>query len=302
MACYYPVHAYQSLTPGEGVTFKRTSHSGPALTLPCGRCIGCRIDHAKQWQCRLVHEAQMHDENSFLTLTYAPEHLPENCSLVPKHFTDFLKRYRKIIHPKTIRFYHVGEYGEQTLRPHYHAIIFGHRFADLTLLKKTKQGHNLYTSDTLDYLWKHGQCFVGDVSTQSAGYVARYVLKKNIGTNDYTRANLTRVDPETGEVHQVSPEYATMSRKPGIGRTWFDQFNSDIFPSDEVVLDGKKTKVPRYYTDLLKQRDPKLYKKLAVKRARKAKKFSKTDGTYDRLVSRETCKKAQLSNLKRNLD
>lgn len=244
----------------------------------------------------------MHEDNMFLTLTYAPENLPRTGSLVPKHYTDFMKRYRKSLSPKKIRFFHVGEYGEKTLRPHYHALIFGHRFRDLKLLKTTPAGHHLYTSETLDDLWSHGQCFIGELTPDSAGYVARYVMKKVMGSDEYADQALTRVDPNTGEIHKVIPEYATMSRRPGIGRTWFDLYSSDVFPDDKVIINGRPKPVPRYYSALFKEREEKLARSIKIKRARKAKKFAKTDGTYHRLVAREKCKKAQLSTLKRELE
>jgi len=303
MACYYPIHAFRSLTPGEGVHFKRTSHSGEAITLPCGQCIGCRIDKANSWAIRLMHERHMHEDSMFLTLTYSPEHLPENGTLVPKHFQDFMKRYRFAIAPTKIRFFHAGEYGERTQRPHYHAIIFGHQFSDMKVYKKTPLGHKIYTSETLDKLWGHGENnTIGNVSLQSCNYTARYVMKKING--DRAKEHYRRVDPDTGEIIYLQPEYATMSRRPGIGRTWLDQYSGDVFPHDSVVLpDGKEGKTPRYYLDVLKQKDLKLHNKIKRKRASRAKTQKRIGETAEhRLVAKETVKKASLSMLKRNLE
>lgn len=287
------------MTPGQGVSFKRTSHSGEAVELPCGQCIGCRIKRANDWAIRLMHEKQMHEDSIFLTLTYSPEHYPENGSLDKKHFQDFMKRYRKAVYPKKLRFLHCGEYGETTERPHYHALIFGHRPTDLVPYKKNHNGNLLYTSAYLEALWGLGFVTVGEVSYQSANYVARYIMKKVNG--DRAVNHYRRVDAETGEIVYLQPEYITMSRRPGIGQTWLDQFASDVFPGDFCLTpDGKKTTVPTYYTRYLKEKNPKLHRAIQRKRISAAKsQKAKGETSEARLVARETCKKAKLNLAKR---
>lgn len=298
MACYYPLKAYKSLTPGEGVTFKRTSHSGEAIELACGQCIGCRIQRANDWAARLCHEASLHDANMFITLTYADEHLPEAGTLVKKHFQDFMKRYRSAIEPKKIRFFHCGEYGGKTLRPHYHALIFGHRFDDLQLHSRNKQGDPLFTSAKLETLWGLGHCLIGEVTYKSANYTARYLMKRVNG--DLAETHYQRVDPETGEVHNVLPEYATMSNRPGIGYNWLQRYASDIFPHDHLVIDGRKQPVPRYYWRKWKEENEQASKPLQRKRIKAAKRqTAKGENSHGRLVARETCKKAKLAQAKR---
>lgn len=201
-----------------------------------------------------MHEAQFHDENSFITLTYSDDKLPPGGSLNPAHFVAFMKRLRKSLGKKKIRFYHCGEYGENLHRPHYHALIFGHSFPDKQPLPaKTKSGMTSYRSESLDKIWGHGFCQIGTVTTKSAQYCASYIMKKITG--DMADSHYRRVDPTTGEIIQVHPEYTTMSRMPGIGYQWFKQFKNDAFPSDFIVLDGKKSAVPKFYDKQLKKQD-----------------------------------------------
>jgi hypothetical protein len=180
MACYKPLTAYQCADrsiiwreiPGADVV--RT------LSLPCGQCVGCRLERSRQWAVRCMHEAQMHTSNCFITLTYAPEFIREakDLSLNYEHFQLFMKRLRKRFTGKTIRFYMAGEYGELRDRPHFHACIFGLDFEDKKFLKRTETGSILYTSKILEELWPYGYSSIGDVNFESAAYVARYIMKK----------------------------------------------------------------------------------------------------------------------------
>lgn len=122
MACTRPLPCYK--TPSGKIVFSPVQGAVPAQ-VPCGQCIGCRLAHSRDWATRCMHEAHMHESSSFITLTYSPEHLPENGSLVRKHFTDFLKRLRKALGSVKIRYFGCGEYGSKLERPHYHAIIVG---------------------------------------------------------------------------------------------------------------------------------------------------------------------------------
>jgi len=240
----------------------------------------------------------MHTENTFITLTYSPEHYPEDGSLCLKHFQDFMKRLRKSIAPKKIRFFHCGEYGEKLNRPHYHALLFGHDFPDRTLWQM-KRGSPIYISKQLQNLWPLGFTTLSDVNFQTAAYVSRYILKKQNGEKAIT--HYQKIDPITGELYQIAPEYTTMSRAKGIGSTWFDKFESDVFPSDEVVLQGKKIKTPKYYSRIFEEAHADAYKEIVEKRKTKAKQF-KQDNTPERLQTRHNVALAKLKNHKRNFE
>jgi hypothetical protein len=245
--CTSPLRAWRD--PVRGVSFSKTSHSGEELELPCGQCIECRFKRSRDWAIRCMHEASLHADNSFITLTYAPEHLPENESLCYDHFQRFMKRLRKRVR-LPVRFYMCGEYGENFGRPHYHACIFGYGFPDRKLLMRTKNGDNLYTSELLNQLWPYGLSSIGEVNFQSAAYVARYIMKKITGDAAFDHYN--KVDEDGVVTHRV-PEFTRMSLKPGIGAGWFDKYHSDVFPHDHVIVKGKEVSVPRYYTDKVKR-------------------------------------------------
>jgi len=248
-----------------------------------------------------MHEAQFHDENSFITLTYDDAHLPYGGTLVPEHFIKFMKRLRKAIAPKKIRFYHCGEYGSKLSRPHYHALIFGHSFPEKRFLKESKSGHKIYRSDELDALWGFGYCQIGSVTAQSAQYCASYIMKKIGG--DMAASHYRRVVPDTGEIIQLHPEYTTMSRMPGIGTQWYDQFSDDAFPSDFIVMDGKKTAVPKFYTRKLKKEDRDTHDD--IKKQRRKKTMNREFIRHQhppRLAVREEVTHARVNLFKRDLD
>lgn len=243
-----------------------------------------------------MHEASLYEQNCFLTLTYDNEHLPRDHSLDITHFQKFMKRLRKK-YPQRIRFYHCGEYGEGNGRPHYHALLFNHDFADKTLWQKTTNGDLLFRSESLERLWPLGLSTIGTVTFESAAYVARYIMKKQTGPNSID--HYTWVD-EHGEVHQLRPEYTTMSRRPGIGADWLKKFKGDVYPDDVVVLDNKKYRPPRAYDAHHEVMAPEDHKKL--KRRRKRQSFKhKENNTPDRLKVREKVQLARMKKLKREI-
>ena len=183
---------------------------------------------------RIVHEASLYESNLFLTLTYSDENLPADESLDVEHWKLFMKRLKKKYGGKSIRFYHCGEYGDTTHRPHYHAIVFNHEFRDRQFHKQTESGSNLYTSETLDKIWGLGNCYIGDVTFESAAYCARYVMKKLTGG---------RAD----EYGSRRPEYSTQSRRPGVGRPWLDKWKSDTYPHDYCIINRKYGPPTQYY-------------------------------------------------------
>lgn len=245
---------------------------------------------------RCMHEAQMHDECSFVTLTYSDDRLPPGGSLRLRDFQLFMKRLRRSAAPQRVRFFHCGEYGEELGRPHYHALLFGFDFADKVIWGDRGTGP-VWRSEELESLWTVGLSEIGSVSFESAAYVARYVTKKVTGTA--ASDHYERVDESTGELVAVKPEYATMSRNPGIGATWFARFHGDVYPSDEVVSRGVSAKPPRFYDQLLDRRDPVLFVKL--KRAR-AKARRREEETPARLAVREVCATSRLSSFSRRLE
>lgn len=220
----------------------------------CGKCMACRLNHARDWSTRILHEASRHDENSFLTLTYSDEHLPDPPSLDGRQMQLFIKRLRKALWPVRIRFFLCGEYGGQTRRPHYHAIIFGYAFRKDRYPWQVIRDNLYYRSALLEEVWPWGHALISDVTTKSAGYVARYSVKK---ANDFTANGQNpymRVNAQTGEVYNVAPEFLRMSRRPGIGFDWIDEFASDAYPSGFLVVDGKKTPIPKAYTRRVKEK------------------------------------------------
>ena len=297
MPCYHPISAWQLLnvktangkpTLSFKNPFAKPSENRVGIKIPCGQCIGCRLERSRQWAIRCVHEAYGHDDNAFITLTYSPENLPPGVSLIKSDFQKFMKRLRKAISPIKVRFFHCGEYGEINARPHYHACLFGYDFPD-KILYTIRDECPLYISPMLQKLWPLGFSTVGNVTFESAAYVARYITKKITGklAKDHYGKRL--------------PEYTTMSRRPGIGNNWYKEFNTDVFPSDEIVLRGKIMRPPRYYDKELEKNDPELYEK--IKLDRKAKGLdNESDNTTARLLVKEKCKLAQFKLLKRGLE
>jgi hypothetical protein len=270
MPCYSPLKGFVNTESG-GIVFKRGSNAGANMEVACGQCLGCRLDKSKEWAMRIVHESSLHDENCFLTLTYDDEHVPADGSLNKKHFQDFMKRLRWRYPEKKIRYYQCGEYGEKYGRPHYHACMFGIDFNDAEVIAEVRPGQILRSSPALEQLWPFGFNTIGSLTYESAAYCSRYVLKKVNGKQ--AEDHYMRVD-DYGICYWVEPEYTTMSRRPGIGKGWFEKYGADVFPSDEVPVPGKGILkgVPRYYDELLRLENEDTYEE--VKEARKQYYFS----------------------------
>lgn len=308
MPCFHPLQAYQSRTlNSEGkrsIVFNQNKGQGfDPIKLPCGQCVGCRLERSRQWAMRCVHEAQMHKENCFITLTFNPEALsqrPVPMSVDVRDWQLFMKRLRDHASRqkgrgggKKIRFYHCGEYGEKNGRPHYHACLFGFDFSDKTLWK-VSNGHRLYISESLTKLWPHGFSTIGDVTFESAAYVARYIMKKINGK----QADDHYYDKVTGEI--INPEYTTMSRRPGIGRGWYEKYQQDVYPHDEVILNGKKLKPPKYYDGILQTERPYEFEEIKNNRLTRAE-LHADNNTRDRLKVREEVQNARLKLLVKSL-
>lgn len=295
MPCYSVLDAWQ-LDSG-AIVFAERGNIRRALRLACGQCIGCRLDKSRQWAVRCMHEAQCHESNVFITLTYSDDFLTQNRSLCYGDFQAFMRRLRKRV-GKT-RFYMCGEYGALNGRPHFHACLFGCFFDDREYLRTLPSGSKIYRSALLESLWPFGYSSVGDVTFESAAYIARYITKKVTGSS--ADEHYRRVDLETGEVYQLKPEFCQMSLKPGIGAMWFAKFLADVFPRDYVIVRGKKCKVPKYYKSLLKDVDPFMSDDIDYSREMQASEFV-DDCSEARLVAREAVARARLNFNKRGLE
>lgn len=230
----------------------------------------------------------MHQENSFITLTYRKECLPKGGTLVKAHFQKFLKRLRFDLGTKKVRYFHCGEYGENLGRPHYHALIFGHGFGDRVLWTVDKRSKiPLYRSPQLERLWTDGFSTVGECNFETAAYVARYCVKKVTGqaASEHYKDRL--------------PEYTTMSRNRGIGHSWYQQFKREVYPQDSVVIRGKQMQPPKYYQNLYELEEPEELEQLVKVRREKR---NKENNTLARLRTREVVKQAQNSMLKRGYE
>lgn len=247
MTCFHVIKAWSPASKIDGgrFVFDATKALNPdrPVFLPCGQCVGCRSQRASAWAVRCHHEARMHDASAFVTLTYDDEHMTLNGSVDLRHTQLFMKRVRNHF-GAGVRFFLCGEYGETTLRPHYHALLFGMDFPD-KVKQRVREGYPVYTSDLLSEIWPYGSHEIGSVTPKSAGYCAQYVRKKITGAP--ASEHYLRPHPVTGDLHRVEPEFATQSRRPGLGADWFHKYGSDAFPSDFLVVDGRKVRPPDFY-------------------------------------------------------
>lgn len=242
----------------------------------------------------------MHENNCFITLTFNAENLDPSGSLNKADFQLFMKRLRKHFFgnlKSNIRYFHCGEYGEdqealkQNIkklgRPHHHACLFGFDFSD-KILWKNKNGVKLYTSKTLENLWPYGFSTIGAVTFESAAYVARYIVKK--------------INGDMAEKHYngKTPEYTTMSRRPGIASTWFDKYGSEVYPRDFVTSRGFKAKPPKYYDKIYDLTNPEESRILLNMRKDSAK--NSPDNTPRRLADRGVVARARAKTLVRDLE
>lgn len=230
--------SYLNLSPKNREFFDNPPAHMETLRLPCGTCPGCQLDRSRSWAARCMVESSLYEKNCFITLTFAPEHLKDN-SLHKEDFVKFMKRLRKM-YGKGIRFFHCGEYGSKRLRPHHHAILFNFDFPDKVLFKYDKERNiTLWTSPSLSKLWPFGFSTVGECTFESCQYVARYVMKKQYGSEtDYDKLG-------------IIPEYITMSRMPGIANEWFKKYSADVYGVDRLVVSKSiSIKPPRYFDKL----------------------------------------------------
>lgn len=293
------------------------------VEVACGQCIGCRLERSRQWAMRCVHEASSYEDNCFVTLTYAPDHLPEDLGLHIEDFQKFMKRLRKQ-QPrgkKTARYFHCGEYGEVCKtcglskyyckcsvfiptkgRPHFHACLFDYDFHDKVFWKTSKTGEKYYISETLNRLWPKGFAILGDVTFESAAYVARYITKKINGEKAEKEETYVKYDPRNyGEAYQIRPEYTSCSKKPSIGTVWYKKFGQEAFRDDFCISRGRKVSVPKAYAKAFEVDQLRDYQLLKARRRLAARKHE-DNNTPERLAEREFCQERKAKALKRGLE
>lgn len=271
MPCFGPLTAFYSKEVGpsgkRGIVFDlKMAHSPTPIKLPCGQCVGCRLERSRQWAMRCLHEKKLHRHNCFVTLTYDDGHLPEGGTLVKRDLQLFMKKLRFKRGPG-VRFYACGEYGDVSARPHYHALLFNCDFFDRKVFARRNSKHPVYTSKELDALWGNGLSVIGDITFDSAAYVARYVLKKVTGNVASEHYSYIDVD---GCVHERLPEFTVMSRRPGIGTGWYDRFGRETYDHDSVIINGRPVRPPRFYDTRFQLTAPDRFEYLKKRRRAKA--------------------------------
>lgn len=335
MSCYHPrlmvptgkfysktgKPIYEFIKEPEDRTYLEAYENG-VIRVPCGKCLGCRLDYSRQWADRMMLELQTAGKAVFVTLTYDNEHIPiyfdgddpVGYTVYKKDCQDFMKNLRRDYdgkdgHPYAkIRFYLTSEYGTITKRPHYHCILFGLGLDDFPL--RVFKGMNefeqpFYDVPELKAAWPKGFVTVSEVSWATCAYVARYTLKKvfedQVNTNGF----------EMG----VDPEFSLMSRRPGIGADYLNLHDDCLDYQNISVKTGKgahKLFIPNYYLRKVKEncilpQNPK-YDKLFEDRKRFASdaalmKMSRISLSYiDQLELEEEKKLRSLNPLKRHLD
>lgn len=230
--------------------------------IPCGKCLNCQLRYASQWatDCLLEKQYWKNNECWFLTLTYSDEYLPsatyktedgkeyKGISLSKEDLQKFWKRLRK--HYKTkCKYLAAGEYGTQTSRPHYHAIVFGLP-VDVSELKYYGIGSNgdsLWTNEELTKVWGKGQVIIGSVTFKSVSYVVRYTIKK-----------WKHKDEGLNKILGRTPEFLVMSQ--GIAKRYYGEHQNDLVSADSVITNEGLKPLPRRFLNMIKEIDENLYK------------------------------------------
>lgn len=299
-ACTNPL-GFPIKEPGES----RPARDARIQFVPCGKCMSCRLNHAQQWATRIMHEATLHDANCFVTFTYSPEFLPDPPEVSRREMQLLIKRLRKELEPQRVRYFLCGEYGTASKRPHYHAILFGVDFRKDRFLWRNIRGNLYYRSPTLERCWTYGTSEFSDVTKQSAGYVARYSVKKANVYSENDGNPYLRVNAQTGEVYNVAPEFLQMSNRPGIGFKWLDKYATDAFPSGFLIVEGQKVPVPTAYRRRIKSgTDDNL--KLKVEEAdfsrHQMASRNSDDDTLERRLVKDEVLRLRTQTLKRDLE
>lgn len=333
MACYHPLRAVVIGKTKEGknklkflgdnrglhddvICDRKYGPGAKIIDIPCGKCIGCRLEYARQWANRCMLEAKNSDHNYFITLTYDNDHVPVNIdydfdkhkkigevltlrkSDLTKFFKDLRNHYSlNYCFKKSFKYYACGEYGEHTLRPHYHICLFNCKyFDDMQLFYKDKSGFNHYTSAKLEKLWNKGLCEICEFSWQTASYTARYVMKKHIGK-----------DANYYKLMNIEPEFTIMSRRPGIAKDYYIANKDQVYKYDSILVSRENgsysSKPPRYFDKLFDIDNPDDFKLIKDSREKLMKNRSKIYDTslnsYEYLDMQEGVKTRQTKSLLR---
>jgi len=277
MPCYYPI----------SITVKSKPQK-----VPCGQCIGCRLERSRQWALRITLESKLYDENSFVLLTYDNDHVPKTekgyLTLDKIHVQDFIRKLRYTFFSEKIRYFACGEYGDHFSRPHYHVCFLGFRPPELERSINTDKGSPTYTSKIFTNLWGHGLTSISDLTFESAAYASRYVCKKVTGKKEWWH------------YRGRQSEFALMSRRPGIGKPFFDLYQNDIYGNRDSVHCRRNTcKPPRYYDKLLEKYNLARYGGIKTERS--------VDSLFNEKSAITKCKRAinkqsQISHLKRSYE
>lgn len=243
-----------------------------------------------------MHEASLSTENCFVTLTYDQANLPVDYSLDKTHVPILIRAIRDA--GNSVRYFQCGEYGDQNWRPHYHLALFQKDYRQGAEQIANKGPHKLYRHPELEKLWGKGLTSVGELTTESASYIASYITKKVRGPNADSHYEWFSNQHNTWFMRER--EYTTMSRRPGIGADWIRKFKSDVYPSDEIIINGKKARPPKFYDAQLERTDPGLLKRVKGKRIRDGSKHAENN-TPDRLHTRDQLAKRRQNQLKREL-
>lgn len=284
------------LTKSKVLEYETDSDTGQyleAVRVPCGECVGCRLDYSREWASRIMMEALMNNgEGLFVTLTYDDDSLPmiiddgsnklirgkdyaknftcKGATVFKKDTQDWIKRLRRNLDyhygiSEGVRFYLAAEYGSTTYRPHYHVCLFGTPSDDLKQIGKNKLGQSLFESDFISDTWKNGHVCIGKLNFQTAAYTARYCLKKAQGKDNYFFDSIG-----------VNREFVNMSRKPGIGMTFYEKFKNEIYERDEIILPATNKdkpniiRPPRYFDILYSEENPRRMNEIKAKRRESA--------------------------------
>lgn len=227
------------------------------MLLPCGKCPSCLAEKAKNWSVRCYLESLMHEDNCFITITYNDENCPQY--LQKADLSKFIKNLRDDLYKKGIhiKFFSCGEYGSQTKRPHYHALIFGFIPSDLRSLGLTPKGSALYESPYLNSFWNKGYISVGLCSPESICYCARYTVKKSV---------------EVSNLDKDKKEFLLMSRRPGLGQSWLMAHLQDLDNLDDKLYLGEFgiKNYSRYIMNLIKDVMPDTHDELIMQRLERA--------------------------------
>jgi hypothetical protein len=257
----------------------------------CGQCTPCRINKRRLWTHRIVLESKLHRANSFVTLTYDKDHIPlKLCNdgkvrgeLQPDHLSGFVKRLRRKYEPLKLRFLGVGEYGDETQRPHYHLALFGYPSCAYGVPRVTRH-HGCQCPACLEIqdAWKYGHTYNGQLNKNSAAYIAGYVTKKMTFSDSDLQEKLQKLtrknknglyDESIKEVQKAidklqgrKPEFARMSNRPGIAAGAMD-FLADVLEDGDISklaigddvpdilqTDGKKQPLGRYLKQKLREK------------------------------------------------